>query len=85
MPQISAEIRKGSCIRNSVYLQMSSVLNQLKNKIILNLLTSLCGILLNQKSRNSAKILLNSAYYTEYTELKKKHTEFRISGIPKTP
>jgi hypothetical protein len=35
----AAEFRKGSCIRNSVYLQMSSVLNCLKNKIILQILT----------------------------------------------
>ncbi len=31
------EFCKGSCIRNSVYLQMSSVLNCLKNKIILKI------------------------------------------------
>jgi hypothetical protein len=28
----AAEFHKGSCIQNSVYLQMSSVLNHLKNK-----------------------------------------------------
>jgi hypothetical protein len=34
-----AEFRKGSCIRNSVYLQMSSVLYRLKNIKYLKKLT----------------------------------------------
>jgi hypothetical protein len=99
VPQNSAEFCKGSCIQNSVYLWMSSVLNRLKNQSIKkNFTTEFRYTRSRGIPRNSVEfdeflypeIQRNSAefraivYYTEFTELK-KHTECLISGIPKTP
>jgi hypothetical protein len=68
----AAEFRKGSCIRNAVYLLMSSVLNRLKNKIIVKneplklKLSKFC----DTKSRG---IPQNSAEFDEFFD-----TELRI-------
>ncbi len=73
---------------------MLSVLNRLKNKTTLKnintLKLKLRGIRYTKNRgirRNSAEyygIKGNSVFYMEYTELK-NHTEFGVSGIPKTP
>jgi hypothetical protein len=55
----AAEFHKGSCNRNSVYLQMSSVLNHFKNINPLKL--KLCGISLHQKLRNSVNSLIRNS------------------------
>jgi hypothetical protein len=56
-----AEFREGSCLWNSVYLQMSYVLNGKKIKAfkkIHPLKLKLCRILLHYKSRNFEKFCI---------------------------
>jgi hypothetical protein len=67
--------------RNSVYLQMSSLLNRLKNKSIFNpLKLRLCGISLHQKSRNST----NFVYGISRNSVEFKAIPYTIRNIKKT-
>jgi hypothetical protein len=70
------EFRKGSRIRNSLYLQMLYVVDRIKNKSftkIYPLTLKICGISSHQKSRNSAEF--DEFRNTEYAEKNIRNSE----------